>query len=71
MIKQIITEVYVPLYPNVSPTVTYDDKGKLLEGPVIFKTDSGQGRLSATFENLEFKERMAAKGVYTAGPGLT
>ena len=40
-----------------------DDNGKFIAGPVVFKTDSGQGRLVATFSSLEFREIMQERGV--------
>jgi len=64
LIQQIIENVYLPLYPNCHKVVTCDDNGKLLAGPVFLKTDSGQGRLVASFSSLEFKERMQDEGVY-------
>ena len=62
--QDLIEKVYLPLYPNVDKITTRDENGEFVAGPVIFKTDSGQGRLSATWESIHFRERMAAKGVY-------
>jgi len=39
-----IEKVVLPLYPNIAPTTKFDENGKLLCGPVIFKVDSGPGR---------------------------
>ena len=64
LMQQLIEDVYLPLYPNVCKETKRDADGKFLCGPVIFKTDSGQGRLAATWESLEFRERMMEKGVF-------
>ena len=63
LIHDLIEKVYLPLYPNVSKKTKRDANGMFLSGPVIFKTDSGQGRLSATWESVNFRERMCELGV--------
>ena len=63
VVQDLIEKVYLPLFPNVSKTTTRDENGVFLSGPVVFKTDSGQGRLSATWDSLEFRERMSELGV--------
>ena len=62
--QQIIEDVYLPLYPNFHKVVKRDNNGKLLAGTVFLKTDSGQGRLVASFSSLEFHERMQDTGEY-------
>ena len=64
LLQQIIVDVYLPLYPNLSPVTKRDANGKFLRGPIIIKTDSGQGRLSATLQSVEFRERLRSLGVY-------
>ena len=64
LMQQLIEEVYLPLYPNCQKHVERDDNGVFLRGPIILKTDSGQGRLVATFSSIEFRERMQQRGVY-------
>ena len=63
LIQELIEKVYLPLYFNVTKETTRDSEGKLISGPVLLKTDSGQGRFSPSWENLKFRERMAEKGV--------
>ena len=55
--------VYLPLYPNCVQKCKWIDN-KLIEGPIIIKTDSGQDRLAATLSSVESRERMWSKGVY-------
>ena len=64
LMHQLIEEIYLPLYPNCQKDVERDDNGVFLRGPIILKTDSGQGRLVAIFSSLEFRERMQQGGVY-------
>ena len=63
LLEALIEKVYLPLYPNVAPITTRDEEGNFLSGPVVFKTDSGQGRLANSWEHLEFRERVAKIGV--------
>ena len=58
LMQQLLEEVYLPLYPNVNKTTIRDEKGNFIAGPVLFKTDSGQGRLGKTWESVLFRERM-------------
>ena len=62
--QQIIEDVYLLLYPNYHKVVKRDNSGKLLEGPIFLKTDSGQGRLVTSNSSLEFHEGMKDIGVY-------
>ena len=64
LMQQLIEEVYLPLYPNCAKDVVRDEEGKLIQGPIILKTDSGQGQLCVTFSSIEFCEQMQARGVY-------
>ena len=63
LMQQLIENVYLPLFPNCQKETVRNDTGKFMAGPVVFKTDSGQGRLVATFSSLEFRERMQERGV--------
>ena len=62
--QQIIEEVYLLLYPNIHPTTERDESGKFLRGPIIIKTDSGQGRLNASFKSIAFYEKMGSMDVH-------
>ena len=64
LMQQLIEDVYLPLYPNCQKDVERDENGKLIACSIILKTDSGQGRLVATFSSIEFRERMQQCGVY-------
>ena len=63
LMQQLIENVYLLLFPNCRKETVRDYNGKFIAGPVVFKTDSGQGRLVATFSSLEFRERMQERGV--------
>ena len=63
MIQELIEKVYLPLFPNVAKETTRDSEGKFISGPVLLKTESGQGRFSLSWENLKFREGMTEKGV--------
>ena len=63
LIQDLIGKVYLPWYPNVAKEITCYSEGKFISGSVLLKIDSGQGRFSASWENLKFRERMAEKGV--------
>ena len=54
LMQQLIENEYLHLFPNCRKETVRDDNGKFISGPVFFKTDSGQGRLVATFSSLEF-----------------
>ena len=64
LFQQLISQIYLPLFPNCSSTIERDDNGNLLKGPIIIKTDSGQGRLAATLDSVKFRESMWEQGVY-------
>ena len=56
--------IYLSLFPNCSSTIKQDDNGKLLQRPIIVKTDSGQGRLTETLDSMKFCESMRETRVY-------
>ena len=64
LMQKIIEDVYLPLYPNCHKVVKRNNNGKLLAGPVLINTGSGQGRLVARFSSLEFRKIMQDTGVY-------
>ncbi len=41
-----IETVILPLYPNMSKTAIFDERGRLQQGPVILKVDAGPGRIA-------------------------
>ena len=43
LMQQIIEEVYLLLYPNCQKETVRDSDGNFIAGPIILKTDSGQG----------------------------
>ena len=53
--QQLIIYFYLPLYPNCQSVTVWNDTGTFICGPVILKTDSGQGRLTAIFSSLYFR----------------
>jgi hypothetical protein len=61
-----LKDVYVPLYEGrLSPEPIRDPVTmKLLSGPLIVKTDAGPGRLSKQAISIDFREKMAQKGVH-------
>ena len=52
LMQELIENVYLLLFPNCQKETVRDDNGKFIAGPVVFKTDSGQGRLVTTFSSL-------------------
>ena len=63
LFQPLISQFYLHLFPNCSSTIKRDDNKKLLQGPIIVKTDSGQGRLAATLDIVKILESMWEKGV--------
>ncbi|KAI2493647.1 hypothetical protein MHU86_20900 [Fragilaria crotonensis] len=45
LLNQYIETVILPLYPNINKTAIFDERGSLLQGPVILKVDAGPGRI--------------------------
>ena len=52
-----IRNIVLPLYPNISNKCLIVD-GKIIKGPVIFKTDSGPGRIKEDITHVNFLEEM-------------
>lgn len=73
LFEKIIQKVVMPLYPDLYPEVVRDDDGNWVKDPIFFKTDTGQGRLTKTLENVEFRECMRNMGVliYLSLPNAT
>ena len=61
--QQLIEDIYLPLYLNLQKDAQCDNNDVFLAGPIILVIDSGQGRLVATFLNIEFREQMRECGV--------
>ena len=57
LFRDYIRKVIIPLYPTISNECIIKD-GKVIKGPVIFKTDSGPGRFKDNIEHVEFLEEM-------------
>jgi len=57
---------YKSLYPNLAPRFKWEG-GKIVEGPIFIKTDSGPGRNCKSERALKFQQDM--QGVHL-GPGL-
>ena len=60
---------YKALYPNLAPRFKWDKDGKVIEGPVMMKTDSGPGRQSKSERSIKFRADMHALGFHMC-PGL-
>jgi hypothetical protein len=52
----------MPLFPNMSKEASFDENGKLLSGPVIFKVDAGQGRIVSDKESIQKREEFKERG---------
>jgi hypothetical protein len=64
LLNDYISNVIMPLYPNLSKATAFDPiTGKLLHGPVILKIDSGPGRIVATLVSLEQRAALFQKGL--------
>ena len=50
--------------PNVVTEVKRDSTGKLIDGPIFFKTDSGRGSKTNSRDNLVLCGKIHLKGVY-------
>ena len=57
LFRYYIRNVVLPLYPNISNECLIVD-GKVIKGPVIFKTDSGPGRMKEDITHINFLEEM-------------
>lgn len=53
LLNNCINQVILLLYPNISKTAAFNPiTGKLLQGPVILKLDSGPGRIVASYNSI-------------------
>ena len=59
-----IQKVILLLYPNIGKTLVRDENGVLVTGPILIKTDGGPGRLRATFESIDFREKLGKMGAH-------
>ena len=57
LFRDYIRNVIILLYHTISNECIIKD-GKVIEGPVIFKTDSGLGRFKDDIKHVEFLEEM-------------
>lgn len=55
LMQDLIEKVYLPLCPNVAKITTHHDYGNYIPGSGVYKTDTGQGRLSVTWESVKFR----------------
>jgi len=56
LFQQLISEIYLPLFLNSSQQCEWNEDNKLMKGAIIIKTDSGQDRLAAMMNSVEFQE---------------
>ena len=59
---------YASLYPNLAPQFKWDGD-RLIEGPILVKSDRGIGRNCKSVAAIKFRRLMHLKGVYQL-PGL-
>ena len=62
LLNDYIERVIMPLFPNMSKEASFDENGKLLSGPVIFKVDAGQGRIVSDKESIQKREEFKERG---------
>lgn len=55
LFRDYIRNVILPLYPNITNECEIVN-GKFMKRPVIFKTDSGPGRLKEDMKHVNFLE---------------
>jgi len=60
--------LYLKLYPNIAPRFEWDGD-KLVRGPIMIKSDSGQGRQCKSERSIKFREDMHRLGMHMM-PGL-
>lgn len=64
LFESYIRRIICQCYPNASQNIKRDpETGKLLEGPVFLKVDSGPGRLSRSASSIAFREQLWNKGI--------
>ena len=56
LFQDCVYNVIVTLYNNVGPKVKRSPCGKLIEAPVLIKTDAEPGRLKASLESIDFRK---------------
>ena len=59
-----ILDCILCLYPNITQEWVFDEKGGIISGPVLIKTDAGPGRLCANFANVEFRQKLERIGCH-------
>ncbi len=59
-----LNEVILKCYPNVQKETVRDKTGCKIKGPVLFKCDTGPGRLCKTIEHVESHKELLQKGVH-------
>ena len=52
------------LYPNITLEQVFDEKGGILSGLVLIKTNAGPGRLCANFAKIEFRQKRERMGCH-------
>ena len=57
-------EVLKVCYPHTSPKVKPNKTSRMVEGPLVLKTDSGPGRLSNSVKNIEFRQKLLDEGIF-------
>jgi hypothetical protein len=63
LLNQYIEMVMLPLYPNMNKTAILDERGRLLQGPVILKVDAGPGRIVLLEVVLAKREALFEQGL--------
>ena len=63
LLNQYIEMVILPLYPNMNKTAIFDERGRLLQGPVILKVDAGPGRIVSSEVVLAKREALFEQGL--------
>ncbi len=60
---------YKSLYLNLAHQIKWGAGGKLIEGPILLKLDSGPGRNCKSKKSIKFCHDMYQEGIHL-GPGL-
>ena len=64
--KNVIIDVFMMIYPNISKELKHENTVRLLEGNVVVKIDSRSGRLTASINNIIFCEKIHEEGMNVA-----
>ena len=56
-----IRDIILPLYPNISKECVMEN-GKVIQGPVFLKTDSGPSRFKEDIKHVLFLDHMDSIG---------